>query len=145
MRTAEKKVGKNQSDLYLLCVFQKGQLSSAAEGASPEEALDIPKNRKGDSHMTKSVRLMLMGAALTGFVAGQNAFAQDTTKSDDTAKSDSGKKATKSAKDKHACKGQNSCKGKGGCKSGDNGCKAKNSCKGKGGCRTDGKPMDPAS
>ncbi|HEX4602705.1 MAG TPA: hypothetical protein VH724_01825 [Candidatus Angelobacter sp.] len=97
------------------------------------------KNRKGDlSKMTKSVRLMLMGAALTGFVAGQNAFAQDTTKKDDTKKSDSGKKAGKEKKDKHACKGQNSCKGKGGCGE----TKGKNDCKGKGGCRTDGKPME---
>ena len=38
--------------------------------------------------MTKSVRLLLMGAALTGFVAGQNAFAQDTDKKDDTKKTD---------------------------------------------------------
>ena len=58
--------------------------------------------------MTKSVRLLLMGAALTGFVAGQNAFAQDAGKKDDTKKTDdaaSGKKATKTKKDKHACKG----------------------------------------
>ena len=81
--------------------------------------------------MTKSVRLLLMGAALTGFVAGQNAFAQDTDKKDDTKKTDdaaSGKKATKTKKDKHACKGMNSCKGKGGCGS----TKGKNDCKGKG-------------
>jgi hypothetical protein len=92
--------------------------------------------------MTKSVRLLLMGAALTGFVAGQNALAQATggDKKDDTKKSDdaSGKKATKTKKDKHACKGQNSCKGKGGCGE----TKGKNDCKGKGGCRTDGKPME---
>ncbi|HEV7673402.1 MAG: hypothetical protein JWM83_720 [Candidatus Angelobacter sp.] len=90
--------------------------------------------------MTKSVRLLLMGAALTGFVAGQNAFAQEPAK-DDTKKSDTdtGKKATKaSKKDKHACKGQNSCKGKGGCGA----TKGKNDCKGKGECRTDGKPME---
>jgi hypothetical protein len=98
------------------------------------------KIRKGDFfQMTKSVRLLLMGAALTGFVAGQNAFAQDTEKKDDTKKADSGKKADKaSKKDKHACKGQNSCKGKGGCGE----TKGKNDCKGKGGCRTDGKPME---
>ena len=48
--------------------------------------------------MTKSVRLLLMGAALTGFVAGQNAFAQDTEKKDDTKKADSGKKADKASK-----------------------------------------------
>ena len=91
--------------------------------------------------MTKSVRLLLMGAALTGFVAGQMRFAQDTDKKDDTKKTDhaaSGKKATKTKKDKHACKGQNSCKGKGGCGS----TKGKNDCKGKGECRTDGKPME---
>ncbi len=65
--------------------------------------------------MTKSVRLLLMGAALTGFVAGQNAFAQDTDKKDDTKKTDdaaSGKKATKSKKDKHACKGRTPAKAK---------------------------------
>jgi len=107
----------------------------------PEFALDKQsKNRKGDLQMTKSVRLLLMGAALTGFVAGQNAFAQDTEKKDDTKKSDTdtGKKATKTKKEKHACKGLNSCKGKGGCGS----TKGKNDCKGKGECRTDGKPMD---
>jgi len=87
--------------------------------------------------MTKSVRLLLMGAALTGFVAGQTAFAQ-VTGGDKDAKSDSGKKATKSKKEKHACKGQNSCKGKGGCGS----TKGKNDCKGKGECSTDPKhPM----
>lgn len=89
--------------------------------------------------MTKSMRALLMGAALSGFVAGTTigAAAQDT--GDKTAKE--GKQATKGKKEKHACKGQNSCKGKGGCKSSDNGCKGKNSCQGKGGCRTDGKPM----
>lgn len=87
--------------------------------------------------MTKSVRLMLMGAALTGFMAGQNAFAQDKT--DTTpAQADSGAKSGKKAKvEKHACKGQNSCKGNGGCGT----TKSKNDCKGKGECRTDGKPM----
>ena len=88
--------------------------------------------------MTKSVRAVLMGAALAGFVAGTTSasFAQsDTSK---TATSTSGDKASKKDKDKHSCKGQNSCKGKGGCKAGDNGCKGKNSCKGKGGCATDG-------
>ena len=86
--------------------------------------------------MTKSMRALLVGAALTGFVAGTSAvtMAQDTG-GDKTA--ESGKKASKSKKDKHACKGQNSCKGKGGCGS----TKGKNDCKGKGECRTDGKPM----
>ncbi|HLJ86885.1 MAG TPA: hypothetical protein VKZ53_08675 [Candidatus Angelobacter sp.] len=91
--------------------------------------------------MTKSIRTLLIGAALTGFVAGSNAFAQDAPKDDkdQKASTDTGKKSSKSKKkDVHACKGQNSCKGKGGCKTGDNGCKGKNSCKGKGGCATDG-------
>lgn len=90
--------------------------------------------------MTKSMRVLLMGAAMSGFVAGttMSAMAQNAggDKKDQT--SDSGKKATKSKKDKHACKGQNSCKGKGGCGS----TKGKNDCKGKGECRTDGKPME---
>jgi hypothetical protein len=100
---------------------------------------DIKKTRKGDLPMTKSVRLLLMGAALTGFMAGQTVLAQDAgdKDKDKAASSDSGKKATKSKKDKHACKGQNSCKGKGGCGA----TKGKNDCKGKGECRTDGKPM----
>jgi hypothetical protein len=98
---------------------------------------DISKNSEGDLQMTKSVRLLLMGAALTGFMAGQTVLAQDSDKKDDTKASDTGKKATKTKKDKHACKGQNSCKGKGGCGS----TKGKNDCKGKGECRTDGKPM----
>jgi hypothetical protein len=101
--------------------------------------MQINQKEEGKLHMTKSVRLMLMGAALTGFVAGQTAFAQATGgDKDQTAKSDTGKKATKSKKEKHACKGMNSCKGKGGCGS----TKGKNDCKGKGECRTDGKPMD---
>jgi hypothetical protein len=95
------------------------------------------KKRKGDLPMTKSVRLLLMGAALTGFMAGQTVLAQDTG-GDKNKPADSGKKATKSKKEKHACKGQNSCKGKGGCGS----TKGKNDCKGKGECSTDPKhPM----
>jgi hypothetical protein len=87
--------------------------------------------------MTRSMRALLMGAALSGFLAGSTAVAQDNSGQQPTP--DQGTKATKKPKEKHACKGQNSCKGKGGCKTGDNGCKGKNSCKGKGGCRTDGK------
>jgi hypothetical protein len=82
--------------------------------------------------MTKTMRALVVGAALSGFVAGTTAMASTTTAGD------SGKKASKEKKDKHACKGQNSCKGKGGCGAD----KGKNDCKGKGGCRTDGKPMD---
>ena len=84
--------------------------------------------------MTNSMRALLMGAAMSGFIAGTtvNAMGQDT--GDKPAKTD---KASKSKKEKHACKGQNSCKGKGGCGTP----KGKNDCKGKGECRTDGKPM----
>ena len=92
--------------------------------------------------MTKSMRALLMGAALSGFVAGTNvsAMAQATGGSTDKA-ADSGKKATKTKKEKHACKGQNSCKGKGGCGT----TKGKNDCKGKGECSTDSKhPMPKA-
>ena len=86
--------------------------------------------------MTKSMRALLVGAALSGFVAGTSltSMAQDTG-GDKAAQS--GKKATKSKTEKHACKGKNSCKGKGGCGT----TKGKNDCKGKGECRTDGKPM----
>ena len=67
--------------------------------------------------MTKSMRALLMGAAMTGFIAGTtSALAQDTGGDKNKApKAESGKKATKEKKDKHACKGKNSCKGKGGC------------------------------
>ncbi len=88
--------------------------------------------------MTKSMRALLVGAALSGFVAGTTvtSMAQDTG-GDKNKPAVSGKKASKEKKEKHACKGQNSCKGKGGCGA----TKAKNDCKGKGECRTDGKPM----
>jgi hypothetical protein len=92
--------------------------------------------------MTNSMRALLVGAALTGFVAGTSpkVMAQDTGSKPAAQgdQADQGKKAEKSKKEKHACKGQNSCKGKGGCKTSDNGCKGKNSCKGKGGCNTKG-------
>jgi len=88
--------------------------------------------------MTKSMKSLMMGAALAGFMAGNTAVAQPNSGSKSGSSLDNGKYATAFDQDKHACKGQNSCKGKGGCKSGDNGCKGKNSCKGKGGCATDG-------
>jgi hypothetical protein len=77
-----------------------------------------------------------MGAALTGFVAGTNAIAQDAPKGDqDKDKTtDSGKKAGNAKLPKHACKGLNACKGQGGGPDA-----GKNSCKGQGSCRTDGK------
>ncbi len=89
--------------------------------------------------MTKSMKSLMMGAALAGLMTGNTAVAQTTTSSTNFFSSGHyGQFADTDPKEKHACKGQNSCKGKGGCKSGDNGCKGKNSCKGKGGCATDG-------
>lgn len=81
--------------------------------------------------MTKSIRTLLMGAALSGFVVGVNGIATaQNTGGDQPAPS--GKKATKAKVEKHCCKGQNSCKGQGGCGAE----KGKNDCKGKGGCST---------
>jgi len=89
--------------------------------------------------MTKSMKSVVMGAALAGFMAGNTVVAQNTNSTTSFSASH-GQLASSSSfmQDKHACKGQNSCKGQGGCKAGDNGCKGKNSCKGKGGCATDG-------
>lgn len=87
--------------------------------------------------MNRSMRALLVGAALSGFAAGANSVAAQTSgNTQKPAKSDSGKRAHKNAIEKHLCKGLNSCRGKGGCQTGDNGCKGKNSCKGKGGCAT---------
>ena len=90
--------------------------------------------------MTKSMKSLMMGAALAGFMAGNTAMAQTPSSTFNAFSSGSnlGQMSTSFDKDKHACKGHNSCKGNGGCKAGDNGCKGKNSCKGKGGCATDG-------
>lgn len=86
--------------------------------------------------MTKSMRALLMGAALTGFVAGTSAMAQEPTQKDQSpAPEASGKKASKAKAEKHCCKGQNSCKGQGGCGA----TKAKNDCKGQGECSTKSK------
>ena len=84
--------------------------------------------------MTKSMKSLMMGAALAGFMAGNTAMAQVPSSTNNAVSNDSsfGQLSTSFSKDKHACKGQNSCKGKGGCKTGDQG------CKGKGGCATDG-------
>ena len=94
------------------------------------------KMTNGENHMTGPMRALLVGAALSGFVAGATATAQTRSDEGKTTKNDSGKRTLKSRTEKHACKGQNSCKGKGGCQTGDNGCNGKNSCKGKGGCAT---------
>ncbi|MEO6004210.1 MAG: hypothetical protein ABIZ04_17505 [Opitutus sp.] len=79
--------------------------------------------------MTKSTRLIITAAALTGLYAGS--LASKSYAADDKAGTPAAKDEGKS---KHDCKGKNSCKGQGGCGASDNGCKGKNSCKGKGGC-----------
>ena len=64
-------------------------------------------------------RKFMMGAAISGIVAGSTVLLADDKK-------------TKAAK--HDCKGKNECKGTGGCKSSAAGCAGKNECKGQGGC-----------
>jgi gas vesicle protein len=76
--------------------------------------------------MTKSVRRILIGAALTGFVVGTTAAASAAPRPGNDAKT------AKSAIEKHCCAGKNTCKGNGGCGA----TKGKNSCSGKGGCST---------
>jgi hypothetical protein len=92
--------------------------------------------------MTKSMKALMLSAAVTGLLGGSTGQLHAATNSNASVsalgQSSFASTFTAEDKDKHACKGQNSCKGKGGCKSGDNGCKGKNSCKGKGGCATDG-------
>lgn len=94
--------------------------------------------------MTRSMKTMMITAALSGLLGGAASRAQAQTTPQFGHKTTIQSRLLKSSmadqddKDKHACKGQNDCKGKGGCKSSDNGCKGKNSCKGKGGCATDG-------
>ena len=91
--------------------------------------------------MTKSMKALMLSAAVTGLLGGSAGQLQAATSSHASVSAlgqSSFASALTADKDKHACKGQNSCKGKGGCKAGDNGCKGKNSCKGKGGCATDG-------
>ena len=80
--------------------------------------------------MTKSMRALLVGAALTGFMAGTS-----MAQTGDQKAPDAGKTATKAKVAKHCCKGQNECKGQGGCGAE----KHKNDCKGKGGCSTKSK------
>jgi len=88
--------------------------------------------------MKKSMKSLLVGAALAGIVAGNHAYAQNTNSTRSFSSVSKNLIAADQTKEKHACKGKNSCAGKGGCKSGNNGCKGKNSCKSKGGCATDG-------
>ena len=83
--------------------------------------------------MTSKVRKLMVGAAITGFVAGTTAVAFGAGAPDEeTSTTTKTTKAHKAKTEKHCCAGQNSCAGKGGC--GDT--KGKNSCKGQGGCST---------
>jgi hypothetical protein len=79
--------------------------------------------------MTKSMRALLVGAALSGFVTGTSVAAAAQA-GDKPAQTDNGGKKSKPKVEKHCCKGQNSCKGQGGCGA----TKGKNDCKGKGDC-----------
>ena len=84
--------------------------------------------------MTKSMKSLMMGAALAGFMAGHTVVAQNTSSAASVSSSHGQRRQQHQQQffqEKHACKGQNSCKGQGGCKSGDNGCKGKNSAKAK--------------
>ncbi len=91
--------------------------------------------------MTKSMKTLVLTAAISGLLGGASATTTNTSQT--SPEKSVGAATVKLAKagfyaDKHGCKGKNDCKGQGGCKTGDNGCKGKNSCKGKGGCATDG-------
>jgi hypothetical protein len=96
--------------------------------------------------MTKSLKTMMVAAAVSGLFTGATAMHASVLSSSGTAPILKAGKASftgtfQAKAPKHSCKGKNDCKGQGGCKSSDNGCKGKNSCKGRGGCATDGSPM----
>jgi len=95
--------------------------------------------------MTKSMKTLVLTAAISGLLGGASASVTQSTSTPNPQTRIGAEKIKTGAwfkdKDKHSCKGQNDCKGKGGCKTGDNGCKGKNSCKGKGGCNTEGKKL----
>ena len=65
--------------------------------------------------MTKSMKSLMMGAALAGFMAGHTVVAQNSSSGTSVSSANNGQIADSFSKEKHACKGQNSCKGKGGC------------------------------
>jgi hypothetical protein len=77
--------------------------------------------------MTKSIRKVLVGAALAGFLMGTTAAASAAPKPGNIFADE-----TKTKVAKHCCAGKNSCKNQGGCGAD----KGKNSCSGKGGCST---------
>jgi hypothetical protein len=93
--------------------------------------------------MTKSLKTMMVAAAVSGLLSGATVMHASVNSSAGTTPILKAGKLSFAGVDfakapKHSCKGKNDCKGQGGCKSSDNGCKGKNSCKGKGGCATDG-------
>ncbi len=91
--------------------------------------------------MTKSTKMIIAAAAMTGLLAGATAVKASTISTSKTMKLSKattyGVKAVTLDDDKHECKGKNDCKGKGGCKTDSHECKGKNDCKGKGGCKTE--------
>ena len=56
--------------------------------------------------MTKSMKSLMMGAALAGFMAGNTMVAQTNSGSSTVSSADNGTYATAFDKDKHACKGR---------------------------------------
>ncbi len=95
--------------------------------------------------MTKSMKTLVLTAAISGLLGGASASVTQSTSTPNPQTRIGAEKLGTSAwladKGKHSCKGKNSCKGQGGCSTGDNGCNGKNSCKGKGGCNTEGKKL----
>jgi len=96
--------------------------------------------------MTKSLKTMMVAAAVSGLLSGATVMHASVNSSSSTTPILKAGKLSFAGTDfakapKHSCKGKNDCKGQGGCKSSDAGCKGKNSCKGKGGCATDGSKM----
>ena len=77
--------------------------------------------------MTKSVRKLFIGAALSGFVLGTTAAISAAPRPGNAIANPAKTKVAK-----HCCAGKNSCKNQGGCGAD----KGKNSCAGKGGCST---------
>jgi phage gp45-like len=65
--------------------------------------------------MTKSMKSLVVSAALAGLVAGNAAFAKNANSTRTFSSVINGQIADDNSKDKHSCKGKNSCKGKGGC------------------------------
>jgi hypothetical protein len=75
--------------------------------------------------MTRRSLVRLLGAAVTGLVAGSRTHAEEIAGLPSPA-----------PPPRHVCQGLNACKGQGSCKHGcsGHGCEGKNDCRGKGGC-----------